>query len=104
MTRHAGFESTLRELTTRPLRPSERDDRIAFSIYLALGRDPDFVAGATDIVVRVVQGVATIQGNTTTPEERTAAERIAGQQIGVIHVDNQLRLPPPPARARAAAR
>jgi osmotically-inducible protein OsmY len=104
LTRPAGFEATLNELTTRPLTQREHDDRVAFGIYLALGRDPEFVAGATDIDVRVVRGVATLQGNTATPEERAAGARIAARQAGVVRVDNQLRLAPPPARARPDAR
>ncbi|GAC1556689.1 MAG: hypothetical protein NVS3B10_17020 [Polyangiales bacterium] len=105
-TRPAGFEATLHELTTRGLTPYDRDQRVAFGIYMALLGDPKLAADATDVDVRVVGGVATLQGNTATPEERLAGGQIAAMQKGVVRVDNQLRVVPPAARSpsRAGAR
>lgn len=74
------------------------DEQATFKVQLAL-LDDDFMDPASDIDVRVDNGVATLRGTTTTPEARTDAERIAMRYPGVASVDNQLRVGPPVRRA-----
>ena len=80
------------------------DDQATFQVQLALLDDADFMRQASDIDVRVDDGVATVRGNTTTPEARTDAERIAMRYAGVASVDNQLRVSPAAVLRAAAAR
>jgi hypothetical protein len=82
---------------------STSDEKATFTVQLALHDDADFSRQASDIDVRVDDGVATIRGNTTTPEARTDAERIALRYAGVVSVDNRLRVAPLAVRRAEAA-
>ena len=64
------------DLTGHPFSLPEGDERTQFHIQMALLQDADFEAHASDIDVQVDQGVVTLRGVTTTPEARTAAERM----------------------------
>jgi hypothetical protein len=90
----------MNELTTED---STSDQQATFKVQLALLDDADFSRHASDIDVRVDDGVATIRGNTTTPEARTDAERIALRYPGVVSVDNRLRVAPIAVRRAEAA-
>jgi hypothetical protein len=70
------------------------DEQATFKIQLALVDDAYFTRYPSDIDVRVDDGIATLRGNTATPEGRTEAERIAMRYPGVVSVDNQLRVAP----------
>lgn len=82
---------------------SSSDAQATFNVQLALLDDADFSSHASDIDVRVDDGVATIRGNTTTPGARTDAERIALRYSGVVSVDNELRVAPIVVRRDQAA-
>ena len=94
VSRVTGVMETLHGVALYPFSLAERDDRTQFHIQMALLRDADFVEHASDIDVQVDHGVVTLEGTTTTPAARTAAERIASQQSGVVQVDNRLRIGP----------
>lgn len=70
----------------------ESDEQATFQIQLALLDDAGFMSHASDIDVRVDDGIVTLRGNTTTPAARTDAERIAMRYPGVVSVDDQLRV------------
>lgn len=89
-----GVIETLNGMTALPSPPPEGDDQTTFHIQFALLQDDDFVDHASDVDVKVSHGMVTLRGNTTTPQARTAAERIAMRQPGVISVDNELRIGP----------
>lgn len=89
-----GVTETVQGLSLRPFMVGDGDERAQFRVQFALLHDDDFVEHASDIDVRAEHGVVTLQGTTTTPAARTAAERIAGRQPGVAQVDNRLRIGP----------
>ncbi len=90
----SGVVGALEEITLQQPGAESPDDRTAFKIQLALLQDQYFVDHAGDVDVKVDHGVASLHGTTSTPEARTAAERITSKQPGVTVVDNQLRLGP----------
>jgi osmotically-inducible protein OsmY len=72
--------------------PPDADDQTTMHVQVALLKDPDFVEHSSDVVVHVDRGTVTLQGNTTTPQARTAAERIVMRQEAVVSVNNELRV------------
>jgi osmotically-inducible protein OsmY len=103
MTRVTEVMEPLNDLARNPLSPApEGDERTTFHVQMALLRSEEVVDRAGDIDVKVDHGAVTLEGVTSTPAARTAAERVALQQPDVTTVDNRLRVGPvPPPRGHA---
>ena len=98
MTRVTDVMEPLNDLARNPLSPApEGDERTLFHVQMALLRSEEVVDHAGDIDVKVDHGAVTLEGVTSTPSARTAAERVALQQPDVSTVDNRLRVGPVPA-------
>ncbi len=68
------------------------DAALANRVREAILLDPRI--SAQDIVITCVDRVVTLSGDVDTPEQRAAAEQVAGAVDGVVRVDNLLYVRP----------
>lgn len=85
-----GVKTTLNKLDVRSVTNAEADENIAFSIQRALVTDPVLAPEADNVTIEVKNGVVTLRGPVTSPDARTAIERVIEQKPGVVAVDNEL--------------
>jgi len=85
--------STLQEVSLT-FAKGESDEDVRFDVAMALLRDGYLVDHAADVDVQVTNGAVTLAGTASTPEARTAAERIVLREPGVASVHNRMRVGP----------
>jgi osmotically-inducible protein OsmY len=92
-----GVKDVDNELQVRLLDSDRRDDAdLRGAVLQALMLD-GLVPGTVD--VKVDDGIVTLTGSAAYQFERDEAERVAGNLVGVLWVENDIDLTAPPARA-----